>query len=98
MNEKINESKKKVTFYLDKNSEDLLIDIFINRLKSSNKSDKSSIICEAIELLHQKDLDDLYEPLSEEVLNSKLNELRQLPEIQEYEQLAKFLKYLKSRE
>lgn len=45
--------KKKVTFYLDSLSEDLLTDIFINRLKSRNKSDKSSLICEAIQLLHK---------------------------------------------
>lgn len=48
--------KKKVTFYLDSRSEDLLTDIFINRLKSRSKSDKSTLICEAIELLHKKEL------------------------------------------
>lgn len=96
MDEKINESKKKVTFYLDKNSEDLLIDIFVNRLKSSNKSDKSAIICEAIALLHQKDIDDTRKPLTEEDILSKLDELRErCPEIQEYEFFTKALNTFK---
>lgn len=86
-----------VTFYLDKNSKDFLIDIFVNRLKSSNKSDKSAIICEAIALLHQKDLYNLYESFSEEELNSELNELRQLPEVQEYEKLGKMINLLKGK-
>ncbi len=49
-------SKKKVTFYLDSQSEDFLTDVFISRLQSRNKSDKSALICEAIELLHKKEL------------------------------------------
>ena len=43
--------KKKLTFYIDEKTENMLIDIFISRLKTTQKATKSDIVCEAIKNL-----------------------------------------------
>lgn len=48
-------SKKKVTFYLDKDSEAKLNEVFSRKLMSNEKVDKSALINRAIELLWKEE-------------------------------------------
>lgn len=48
--------KTKTTLYMAASDEELLNEIFIKRLRSRNKTDKSALICEAIRLLYEKEL------------------------------------------
>lgn len=48
--------KSKTTVYMSEEDEDLLNEIFIKRLRSRNKTDKSSLICEGIRLLYEKEV------------------------------------------
>ena len=48
------ENKIKATYYLGEHENYLLTEIYINRLRSNNKADKSALICEAIKLLYEK--------------------------------------------
>lgn len=50
--------KSKTTLYMSEEDEGLLNEIFIKRLRNRNKTDKSSIICEGIRLLYEKEVDD----------------------------------------
>ena len=49
-------SKVKATFYLSENDNQLLIDMFIKRLQVKNKTDKSALISEAIQLLYKREM------------------------------------------
>ncbi len=48
--------KSKTTVYMSEEDEDLLNEIFIKRLRNRNKTDKSSLICEGIRLLYEKEV------------------------------------------
>lgn len=48
--------KFKTTIYMSREDEDLLNEIFIKRLKDRNKTDKSTLLCEGIRLLHEKEI------------------------------------------
>jgi len=48
--------KIKATYYLSQEDNQALIDIYIKRLQSKNKTDKSALIAEAINLLYQKEM------------------------------------------
>lgn len=50
-----NTLKSKATFCLDLVATEQLTAIYIKRLKSQQKSDRSSLICEAISLLYEKE-------------------------------------------
>ena len=50
-----NTVKSKATFCLDSIAKEQLTKIYIKRLKSHQKSDRSSLICEAISLLFEKE-------------------------------------------
>ncbi len=41
---------------MSEEDEDLLNEIFIKRLRNRNKTDKSSLICEGIRLLYEKEV------------------------------------------
>lgn len=45
--------KSKVTFYLDETTNKLLLELYIKHLQAHQKIDKSTLICQAIELLHK---------------------------------------------
>ncbi|MBA3954365.1 hypothetical protein H0X48_03555 [Candidatus Dependentiae bacterium] len=49
-------SKIKATYYLSEEDNRALTALYINRLQNNIKTDKSSLICEAIRLLYQKEL------------------------------------------
>ena len=48
-------SKKKMTFYLEKDSEAKFNEIFARRLMRNQKTDKSMLIAEAIDQLYNKE-------------------------------------------
>ncbi len=48
--------KAKTTIYMSEKDEDLLNEIFIKRLRERNKTDRSSLLCEGIRLLYEKEL------------------------------------------
>lgn len=48
--------KSKTTVYMSEEDEYLLNEIFIKRLRNRNKTDKSSLICEGIRLLYEKEI------------------------------------------
>jgi len=48
--------KIKATYYLSQEDNQALIDIYIKRLQSKSKTDKSALIAEAINLLYQKEM------------------------------------------
>ncbi len=48
-------AKTKSTFYLNSEAEQQFTDIYINRLKSDRKIDRSALICEAIKLLFKNE-------------------------------------------
>ena len=48
--------KSKTTVYMSEEDEDLLNESFIKRLRDRNKTDKSSLICEGIRLLYEKEI------------------------------------------
>lgn len=52
----INSSKIKATYYLTAQDYQALTQVYINRLQSNTKTDKSSLIGEAIKLLYQNEL------------------------------------------
>jgi hypothetical protein len=49
-----NTSGKKLTFCIDKTTEDILLDIYISRIRSNNKTTKNDIVCEAIRRLYNE--------------------------------------------
>ena len=57
MTQEITANKKsKTTIYMSEEDEDLLNEIFIKRLRNRNKTDKSSLMCEGIRLLYEKEI------------------------------------------
>lgn len=46
--------KVKATFYLDKQTNTMLTDLYIKHLKEDNKVDRSELICNAIAALYEK--------------------------------------------
>ena len=48
--------KTKTSVYLSENDENLLNEVFIKRLRSKAKTDKSALLCEGIRLLYEKEL------------------------------------------
>jgi hypothetical protein len=50
-------SKKKMTFYLEKDSEAKFNEIFARRLMRNQKTDKSTLIAEAIDKLYSSEKD-----------------------------------------
>lgn len=47
--------KNKLTLYLTEEEQKLFDDVYINRLKSKRKADRSMLFAEAVKLLHQKE-------------------------------------------
>ncbi len=56
MEESATSKKTKTTLYMSQEDEQLLDEVFIKRLRDRNKTDRSSLICEAIRLLYEKEL------------------------------------------
>lgn len=48
--------KAKTTIYMSLDDEALLNEVFIKRLRERNKTDMSSLLCEGIRLLYEKEL------------------------------------------
>ena len=48
--------KLKTSVYLSPEDEALLDDLFIKRMRSRRKTDRSALICEGIRLLHEQEL------------------------------------------
>lgn len=51
-----NVKKNKLTLYLTDEEEALFNEIYIKRLKSNNKTDRSTLFAEAVKLLHHKEM------------------------------------------
>lgn len=49
------DAKTKATYYLGKDENSMLMEMYIDRLKQYNKADKSALICEAIRLLYERE-------------------------------------------
>ena len=56
MEESAAPKKTKTTLYMSQEDEQLLDEVFIKRLRNRNKTDRSTLICEAIRLLYEKEL------------------------------------------
>lgn len=56
MEEKNYTKKAKTTIYLSENDETLLDELFIKRIRDKNKTDRSSLLCEGIRLLYEKEV------------------------------------------
>jgi hypothetical protein len=50
-----NEMKKKATYYLTERAHKLMDEMFVKSILNGKKKDKSVLICEAIELLYQRE-------------------------------------------
>jgi len=50
------QKKTKTTLYMSPEDEQLLDEIFIKRLRDRKKTDRSSLLCEGIRLLYEKEL------------------------------------------
>lgn len=48
--------KAKTTIYMSENDEKLLDEVFIKRLRDRNKTDRSTLLCEGIRLLYEKEV------------------------------------------
>lgn len=48
--------KNKLTLYLTEEEETLFNEIYIKRMKENNKTDRSALFAEAVQLLHRKEL------------------------------------------
>ena len=48
--------KTKTTLYMSEEDENMLNEIFIKRLRSRKKTDRSALICEGIRLLYEKEI------------------------------------------
>lgn len=49
-------TKNKTTVYISEEDERLLDEVFIKRLRDRNKTDRSSLFCEGIRLLYEKEI------------------------------------------
>jgi hypothetical protein len=55
--EELAPSKKiKTTLYMSPEDEQLLDEVFIKRLRDRNKTDRSTLLCEGIRLLYEKEV------------------------------------------
>lgn len=57
---KIELKKSKTTIYMSEEDEKLLDEVFIKRIRDRNKTDRSSLLCEGIRLLYEKEIDDAH--------------------------------------
>lgn len=48
--------KTKTTVYISEDDEILLDEVFIKRLRNRNKTDRSTLVCEGIRLLYEKEV------------------------------------------
>ena len=48
--------KLKTTIYMSEDDEKLLDEVFIKRLRDRNKTDRSTLLCEGIRLLYEKEI------------------------------------------
>jgi len=48
--------KAKSTIYMSESDERLLNEVFIKRLRDRNKTDRSTLLCEGIRLLYEKEI------------------------------------------
>lgn len=48
--------KTKASVYIPENDEKLLNEVFIKRLRNRTKTDRSSLLCEGIRLLYEKEI------------------------------------------
>lgn len=51
-----NAKKIKTTLYMTESDEKLLNEIYIKRLRERNKTDRSSLLCEGIRLLFEREI------------------------------------------
>ena len=56
MNENNTPKKLKTSVYISENDETLLDEIFIKRMRDRNKTDRSTLLCEGIRLLYEKEI------------------------------------------
>ena len=56
MEESTTPKKTKTSLYMSPEDERLLDEVFIKRLRERNKTDRSTIICEGIRLLYEKEI------------------------------------------
>ena len=54
MQESVAQKKAKTTIYMSDEDENLLNEVFIKRLRNRNKTDRSTLLCEGIRLLYEK--------------------------------------------
>ena len=57
MEETSTSKKLKTTIYISEEDETLLNEIFIKRLRNRNKTDRSTLLCEGIRLLYEKEVE-----------------------------------------
>jgi len=50
--------KFKTTIYMSQEDEERLNELFIKRIKSRNRTDKSALLCEGVRLLYEKEVKD----------------------------------------
>lgn len=48
--------KAKTTVYISEHDEMLLDELFIKRMRDRNKTDRSTLLCEGIRLLYEKEI------------------------------------------
>jgi hypothetical protein len=48
--------KSKTTIYMSEEDESFLNEVFIKRLRTRNKTDKSALVCEGIRLLYRQEI------------------------------------------
>ena len=54
---KTTSKKAKTTVYMSEDVETMLDEVFIKRLRSKNKTDRSTLLCEGIRLLYEKEIE-----------------------------------------
>ncbi len=50
--------KAKTTVYMSEDVETMLDEVYIKRLRAKNKTDRSTLLCEGIKLLYEKEIRD----------------------------------------
>jgi hypothetical protein len=56
MNETDIPKKSKTSIYISEADEQLLDELFIKRMRDRNKTDRSTLLCEGIRLLYEKEI------------------------------------------
>ena len=54
---KMTSKKAKTTVYMSDDIETMLDEVFIKRLREKNKTDRSTLLCEGIRLLYEKEIE-----------------------------------------